>query len=124
MPLDLTHFRETARSQRGAVVVYRYGEEFYTKLVADVFSLVADAAKELLKQLYDIHSSMKVEIIVGVRMEREQTDEDGNTYMQEDVMYFVSKHEMHSLVKQYSHQVLQRLKQSWKNSFLIVHDGK
>ena len=99
MPLDLTHFRETARSQRGAVVVYRYREEFNTKLVADVFSLVADAAKELLKQLYDIHSSMKVEIIVGVLMEREQTDEDGNTYTQQDIMYFVSKHEMHSLVK-------------------------
>ena len=99
MPLDLTHFRETARSQRGAVVVYRYRHEFNTKLVAEVFTFVVDAAKELLTQLYNIHSSMRVEIIVGVLMEREQTDEDGNTYMQEDVMYFVSKHEMHSLVK-------------------------
>ena len=79
MPLDLSYFRETERSKRGAVAVYRQRDKFNTKVLADVFALVVDAARELLKQLYNIHSSLKVEIIVGVLMEREQEDEDGNT---------------------------------------------
>ena len=97
MPLDLTEFAEASRSQRGAVALYRYREEFNTPEVEEAFSQAQDPATRLLTQLYEIHSSMKVEIILGVLMERKQVDDDGNDYYQQEVMYFVSKHEMHTL---------------------------
>lgn len=97
MPLDLTEFAETSRSQRGAVVVYRYRKAFNTLLVEEAFGIVEESATHLLTQLYEIHSSMKVEIILGLLMERKQIDEQGNEYFQQQVMYFVSKHEMNTV---------------------------
>ena len=97
MPLDLSEFAESSRSQRGAVALYRYRGELNTPEVDEAFTQVQDSAVRLLSQLYEIHSSMKVEVILGVLMERKQTDDDGNDYFQQEVMYFVSKHEMHAL---------------------------
>ena len=96
-PLDLSDFAEVSRSQRGAVALYRYRGELDTKLVDEVFATVEQAASKLLTELYTIHNSMKIEVILGVLMERKQKDEDGHEYFQQEVMYFVSKHEMLSL---------------------------
>ena len=96
-PLDLSDFAEVKKSRKGDVSLYRYEKELNTKLVDEVFATVEQPATKLLYQLYDIHKAMRVEVILGVLMERQQTDEDGNVYFQEETMYFVSQHEMHNL---------------------------
>ena len=117
--IDLSEFAESSRSHLGIVKVYMYKGEFETPDIEASFTQVNTALVRLLAQLYDIHQTYKVEINVGVKIQKDFTSADG-LYTREDMMYFKSNleelldpGEVDTIIKKCADRIITK-----KNNFL------
>ncbi|CAG7824185.1 unnamed protein product, partial [Allacma fusca] len=90
--LDLTNFHEYSRSQGGSMISYKYRHELNTPDIESTFSDVEPAIKKLLNELYAIHTLSKVEISLGIQMEKEIVQESGQIGFKQALIYFKSSH--------------------------------
>ncbi|CAG7667420.1 unnamed protein product [Allacma fusca] len=90
--LDLTDFYEYSRSYGGSMISYKYKHNLSTPDIETTFSEVEPATAKLLKELFDVHLISKVEISIGVQMEKEVVEESGDKGYKQALIYFKSAH--------------------------------
>ncbi|CAG7825076.1 unnamed protein product [Allacma fusca] len=123
--LDLTDFYEYSRSHGGSMISYKYKHSLNKPDIEATFAEVEPATSKLLKELYAIHTLSKVEISIGVQMEKEVIEENGSKGYKQALIYFKSLHHeletpasIHSILLQSASDIIEK-----KNTFVENGSG-
>ncbi|CAG7632884.1 unnamed protein product [Allacma fusca] len=91
MQLDLSNFQEISRSHLGVIIHYGYQHPLETEDLETAFTITFSAVEKLFTELLNIHGNLRVEMTVGVTMERDLVLNEGEISTKTAFIYFKSK---------------------------------